>query len=246
MTIDRIIQQKLKFLKPHLGEQFEIELTTQAYDVANPRIRQQLLSEMKESARRNRCGLDIEHWRENVIASMYPSSIFQGPRGDRLLFNSEPKDLIESRNALGSVVCHELLHEVFRGRFVQGMIDELDFVTYPLLSEGFSEYGSLDIFTTLYPLERSGITKRKENIIALASEYQTESEKRIPLEKDSSQRRWERLTDYDAHTLEYIFFRDHLGENANLKTFIDLTVEISREQREEFQQRTGLFLRKYV
>ena len=114
-VISNAIQEKLKQIKPHLEEQFEMEISARAYDVADPAMRRMLLSELKKDMEwhwRDR----IEHWRKEVTACMYPPSIFRS-REYRFLFNSKSRELNDSRDILGSVVCHELLHEVFDKTF---------------------------------------------------------------------------------------------------------------------------------
>ena len=154
-TISNVIQEKLRRIKPHLERKFEMEITAQAYDIADPEIRKVLLSEVKKHAR-NDLEYDVKHWREDGVMCLYRPDSFSNFSGYKILFNSESKALNDSRGELGSTVCHELLHEVFQERFIQGVIERLDFVTYPLLSEGFSEYGSLDVFTSLI-LEKSKV-----------------------------------------------------------------------------------------
>lgn len=243
-TISNTIQEKLKQIKPHLEEQFGMQITAQAYDIADPAVRRMLLSEMSKNAGRHwREG--IEHWREEeeVTASMYPPSIFRG-KEYRLLFSSV--HLEKAKDVLGSIVCHELLHEIFDERFAHEAIEKLNFVAFPLLSEGFSEYGSLEIFVPLYSSEEEGITLRKKDSMASALEYEAISKEELPLEKESAQTHWERLTSYDAHSLGYVFYREHLGENAGLEKFVDLTTQFSKEERETFNQKIRTFLERYV
>lgn len=187
----------------------------------------------------------IENWREEV-ASMYPPFLFQSQEY-RFLFNSKSRDLNDSKDLLGSIVCHELLHEVFDERFVRGAINKLNFADSLLLSEGFSEYGSLDVFPSLYPDEEECVKKRKEDCFIIASEYQDERENELPpLEEESGQREWEHLTSYDAHPLGYVFFREHLGEHASPERLIDQVTKFSQENEKEFNQRVRAFIERYV
>lgn len=234
----------MRQIKPHLEEQFEMKLTAQAYDVADSAVQKMLLSEMIKDAGWH-WKWPIQNWRKEMVASMYPPSIFKSQEY-RFLFNSKSRSLNDSKGLLGSIVCHELLHEVFDERFVRGSINRLDFVVTPLLSEGFSEYGSLDVFTNLYLDEEKGVKQRKEDMFVLASEYQAERKDKLPLEKELEQRKWERFTRYDAHSLGYIYFREHLGEHASTQRLVNHVTAFSQENGKEFDRKVRDFLEIYV